>query len=103
MAASLYEKGLIMLIIHVLIPTHRMVADMGKVLDWFTEMAAEKKWKVMRVNLGPCKNLLVGLHPDALKVLLKSGLLMINTVIAKILVFMKFQKTHVHQIHGNIG
>lgn len=50
-----------------------MVADMAKVLDWFVDVLLEKKWKVTRVILGPGKDIFVGMHPDVLRILLKSG------------------------------
>ena len=39
---------------------------MGAALDWFTRMAAEKKWRATRVNAGPGKDFFLGLHPDVL-------------------------------------
>lgn len=46
---------------------------MGAVLDWYTEKAVVDKWKVMRVNLAPGNSNLLGLHPDVLRILFKSG------------------------------
>ena len=53
--------------------THRIVADMGVALDWFTKMAIEKSWKAMEVKFGPGKSTFVGMHPDAFKMILKAG------------------------------
>ena len=52
---------------------YRMMSDMGKVLDWCTDIVMEKRWKVMKLALGPGKNILVGMHPDVLKTMAKSG------------------------------
>ena len=52
-----------------------MLADMGAALDRFKDLTVEKKWKVMKVNTGPGKNFFVGLHPDALRIILRSGTL----------------------------
>ena len=51
-----------------------MVKDMGKSLDWFLTLTVEKHWKTTRVVFGPGKSIMVGLHPDVLKVLLKAGI-----------------------------
>ena len=50
-----------------------MLTDMGAALDWFTRMASEEKWRVMRVNAGPGKDFFLGLHPDVLRVMMRSG------------------------------
>ena len=50
-----------------------MLSDMGASLDWFTDMALQKGWRVMKVNAGPGKNFFMGLHPDALKIMLRAG------------------------------
>ena len=52
---------------------YRIVADTGKFLDWITKLATEKKWKVTRINFWPGRSVLVGLHPDALRIMLKAG------------------------------
>lgn len=52
---------------------HRIVADMGASLDWFAKLATDKKWKVVKINIWPGKSILIGLHPDALKIMYKAG------------------------------
>ena len=50
-----------------------MVKDMGKALDWYTDMAVKNRWKYTRVVLGPGKSVCVGLHPDILRTFFKAG------------------------------
>ena len=52
---------------------HRLVADMGKALDWMTEQATEKGYQVTRINQGPGKNFFIGLHPEMVKSMFKAG------------------------------
>ena len=54
-----------------------MLFDTGAMLDWLEAMAVEKKWKVTKLNVGPGKNWFTGLHPDALRVMMRSGMYII--------------------------
>ena len=50
-----------------------MVRDMGVALDWLCDLAVKNKWEVLKLNFGLGKSMLVGVHPDVMKVMLKSG------------------------------
>ena len=54
-----------------------MIADTGKYLDWYTDMAVKNKWKYMRVVIGPGKSACVGLHPDILRIFYKGGIMFV--------------------------
>ena len=47
--------------------------DPAAALDHYTRLTVENKWKVVKVNVGPGMRFFSGVHPDALKVMLKSG------------------------------
>ena len=49
------------------------MADPAAALDRYTRLTAENKWKVAKINVGPGMRFFMGVHPDALKVMLKSG------------------------------
>ena len=57
------------------LPHTQMLSDMGAVLDWFTEFYTRDKLKSVKAVMGPFLYQLVCLHPDTVKVVLKSGIL----------------------------
>ena len=44
-----------------------------KYIDELREVAIEKKSRIMKINFGPFQTMLVGVHPEAAKIILKSG------------------------------
>ena len=50
-----------------------MLSDMGESLDWVTSVTSENKWKSMKIRFGPGFYILIGAHPDAAQVILRSG------------------------------
>ena len=51
-----------------------MLSDMGEALDWVRRVTLENGWKSMKIKIGPGVNILVGAHPEAAQVILKSGM-----------------------------
>ena len=47
---------------------------MSAAVALYVKLAAEKKWRVTRINTGPGVNFFVGLHPDVLKLVLRAGI-----------------------------
>ena len=45
-----------------------------KFVDVLRDVAIEKKSGVMKINFGPFKTMLFGVHPEAAKIILKSGI-----------------------------
>ena len=46
---------------------------MGEALDWIRQIALDNKWKTLKIRVGPGVYFLVGSHPEASQVILKSG------------------------------
>ena len=51
----------------------RIVADIGASLDWVYDLTMKNKWDVLKLNIGPGMYQFVGMHPDVMKVMLRSG------------------------------
>ena len=52
----------------------RLMSNTAEALDGYTKLAAKNNWKVIKLNVGPGKNFFSGVHPDVLRVMLKSGI-----------------------------
>lgn len=50
-----------------------MLSDMGAALDWFHGLYLKNGWKSIKMVMGPMWYILVCLHPDTAKVILKGG------------------------------
>ena len=46
---------------------------MGEALDWVRQVTTENRWKSMKIRIGPGVYILVGAHPEAAQVILRSG------------------------------
>ena len=46
---------------------------MGEALDWVRQISLENSWKTFKIRVGPGIYYLIGGHPDAAKVMLRSG------------------------------
>ena len=47
---------------------------MGEALDWVRQVALENNWKTLKIRVGPGVYFLVGNHPEAAQVILRSGI-----------------------------
>ena len=59
----------------IIMPHTQILSDLGAALDWFTGLYTNHKWKSFKMVMGPFWYQLVCLHPDTVKVVLKSGIL----------------------------
>ena len=46
---------------------------MGEALDWVRQISLENNWKTLKIRIGPGVYFLVGSHPEAAQVMLRSG------------------------------
>ena len=51
-----------------------MLSDMGAAMDWFHGLYLKNGWKSTKLVMAPMWYMLVCLHPDTAKVVLKGGL-----------------------------
>ena len=51
----------------------RFLSDMGEALDWVRQISLENNWKTLKIRIGPGVYFLVGSHPEAAQVMLRSG------------------------------
>ena len=51
----------------------QVLSDMGAALDWFAGLYLRFGWKSAKLVMGPMWYMLVCLHPDTCKVVLRGG------------------------------
>ena len=95
-------------------PTHilthsQMLRDRSTMVDWFTGLYAKHKWKSFKVVLGPFWYNLMCVHPDTVKVVLKSGIhpflyrVVYHVHVCDMILFFRQTQNLVHTTFSNLG
>ena len=56
----------------------QLLSDMGAALDWFTGLYLKYGWKSTKLVMGPMWYMLICLHPDTVKIVLRGGGLLLH-------------------------